>query len=196
MLIPPYPLSWPEDMPRTAPERRRKSTFKTSLAGAIKNVSDSLRLFGSDSGLPVKNVVATTNVGGIHLGDSAIKDPGVAVWFEWDNGMRCIAVDRYLKPEENLQAIHHILEARRTEVRHGGLIIARTAFKGFAALPAPPGKKQWHEVLGVSQSATRAEIDAAYREKSKKAHPDTGGSAEAMKALNTARADALKQARA
>lgn len=186
-MIPPYPLAWPDGMPRTEAGRRRKSSFKTSLAGAVKNVADSLRLFGSDSGLSVSNVVATTNVGGIDLGGGRNVDPGVAVWFDWDGAQRCIAVDRYLTPAENLQAIHHIIEARRTEVRHGGLIIARSAFRGFTALPAPSGKKAWHEVLGVAPDADAAAIAAAYRAKAQNLHPDKGGTHEAMAALNAAR---------
>lgn len=191
MSIPPYPLAWPDGVPRTPPAARKRSQFKTTLAGAIANVRDSLRLFGQDSGLPVTDVVATTNVGGIDLGSSAPKDPGVAVWFTWDGAQRCIAVDRYPTPAENLQAIHHILEARRTEARHGGLNIARTSFKGFQALPAPR-RRSWAEILGVAEDATREQIEAAYRERAKRAHPDAGGSHEAMAALNAARAAALK----
>lgn len=157
----------------------------------MRNVADSLRKFGSDSGQPVKNVVATTNVGGIDLNGGAVKDPGVAVWFEWDGAQRCIAVDRYKKPEENLQAIHHILEARRTEVRHGGITIARTAFRGFLALPG--ASKGWHEVLGVKRDASAEEIQAAYRAQAAKAHPDVGGSHERMAALNAARSEGLKE---
>lgn len=192
MSIPPFPLAWPDGVPRTPPEKRTASRFKTTLAGAIKNVSDSLRLFGDDSSRPVLNIVATTNVGGIDLSGRKPIDPGVAVWFDWDGATRCIAVDRYPTPAENLQAIHHILEARRTEVRHGGLIIAQTAFKGFLALPAPSAR-DWPEVLGVPRTAAPADIEAAYRAKAKTAHPDTGGTKEAMAALNAAREAALKE---
>jgi curved DNA-binding protein CbpA len=47
------------------------------------------------------------------------------------------------------------------------------------------------EVLGVDRSAGRAEIVAAYRDKAKRAHPDAGGSHEAMTALVRARDQAL-----
>ena len=143
--------------------------------------------FGGDTGRKVTDVVITSNVAGISLDPP--KDTGVAVWFEWDGERRCIAVDRYAKVQCNLQAIHHILEARRTEMRHGGLHIVRQTFKGFAALPAP---EQWWEVLGVSQHAVADTINQRYRELARAAHPDSGGSTAAMARLNAARDAGLK----
>lgn len=186
MSYPPYPLTWPDGLPRT--ERKADARFKTTLSAAIKNVKDSLRLFGEDTGKSVSNVSVTSNVAGISF--EAPKDTGVAVWFEWEGAQRCIAVDRYPKVEHNLQAIHHILEARRTEMRHGGLHIVRQTFKGFVALPAPAGAKSWREVLGLSGPVTKADIEIAYRQKAATAHPDKGGSNEEMTALNRARAEA------
>ena len=63
------------------------------------------------------------------------------------------------------------------------------AFTGFVALPAP--KSPW-DVLGVPRGASQDEIDAAYRQRAKTAHPDAGGSSDAMQALNEAREAALK----
>ena len=186
MSFPPYPLAWPDGLPRT--ERKATSQFRTSLNGAIENVRKSLAAFGSDTGKPVSNVSVTSNVGGISFAEPT--DTGVAIWFEWEGAQRCIAVDRYPKVQDNLQAIHHILEARRTELRHGGLHIVRQTFKGFVALPAPEGAKGWREVLGLTGTVTLSEVDRAYREKAATAHPDKGGSAEAMQALNRARAEA------
>lgn len=185
MSIPPFPLAWPEGLPRT--ERRVSSQFRTSLSGALKNVRESLRLFATDSGKAVAEIVLSSNVGGLDPGQPS--DPGVAAWFTWDGQQRCIAVDRYPKVEDNLQAIHHIIEARRTEMRHGGLHIVRQTFKGFTALPAPPGRKPWREVLHFlpSQTVTRQDIDRAYRDLAGTAHPDKGGLSEAMTELNRAR---------
>ena len=187
MSRPPYPLVWPDGLPRT--ERKAGSAFKTSLSAAIKNVQASLRLFGSDTGKPVSDTGVTSNVGGISF--AAPSDTGVAIWFTWDGAERCIAVDRYPKVEDNLQAIHHILEARRTEMRHGGLHIVRQTFKGFVALPAPEGAKPWREVLDLPNGpVTAAMIDAAYRGGAQTAHPDKGGSTESMQLLGRARAEA------
>jgi hypothetical protein len=186
--IPPYPLSWPDGFPRT--ERKVTSQFRTTLSAALKNVRGSLQLFAKDSGKEVSNIVLSSNAGGLEL-DQPI-DTGVAAWFEWDGQQRCIAVDRYPKVEDNLQAIHHIIDARRTEMRHGGLHVVRQTFKGFTALPAPPGRKSWREVLGFrpdERLAGAASIDARYRELAAKAHPDRGGTTDKMAELNRARAE-------
>jgi hypothetical protein len=155
---------------------------------ALNNVRKSLEAFGKDSGKGVTEISITSNV---TLGETRPSDTGVAVWFTWDGQQRCIAVDRYPKPEDNLQAIHHVLEARRTEMRHGGLHVVRQTFKGFTALPAPPGRKSWRDVLGITGQVTPADVDTAYRQKATELHPDKpGGDAAAMAELNRARAEA------
>jgi hypothetical protein len=186
----PYPLAWPENMPRWK-SARQPGQFKTTLAGAMNNVADSLRRFGTDSGKPVTEVVISSNV---TLGRNNPEDPGVAIWFKWDGLSVCIPVDRYSKVEANLQAIHHIVEARRTELRHGTLALVRATFTGFAALPAPGGRKSWNEVLGFSNKRADAEaVEAAYRRLARARHPDRGGSNEAMAELNAARDEALRE---
>lgn len=47
--------------------------------------------------------------------------------------------------------------------------------------------KDYYDVLGVTSRATAEEIDKAYRQQARRLHPDSGGSEEAMKALNEAR---------
>jgi len=185
-----YPLSWPPTFPRYK-HARVSGAFKTSLSGALKNVQDSLRRFGADSGKSVKDVVLSSNV---TLGVNRPDDPGVAVWFTWDGMQVCIPVDRYATPEANLQAIHYIIEARRTELRHGTLALVRATFEGFRALPAPKGE-HWTDVLGLPESATAEQIQAKHRDLAKTAHPDAGGSNERMARLNRARDEALREAR-
>jgi hypothetical protein len=186
----PFPLQWPEGLPRTANPTR--SRFNTTLASALKNVQKSLEMFGADSGKRVTDIVLSSNVGG-GLVPAPVKDKGVAAWFTWEDEPRCIAVDRYDKVEDNLQAIHHVLEARRTELRHGGLNIARQTFRGFTALPKPAGSKEWWEVLGLEgPNATKGDIDEAYRRLAAKAHPDKpGGSHDKMAKLNAAKGAGL-----
>jgi hypothetical protein len=51
MSIPPYPLAWPEGLPRTL--NREELRVKATLPGALENVRTSLRLFGQDTGKAV-----------------------------------------------------------------------------------------------------------------------------------------------
>lgn len=185
--IPPYPLAWPSDLPRTT--SKTESRFKATLAQAIKFVDDELRLFGKDTGKAISDVSITSNVAG--LSGAAPSDTGVAVWFVWEGQQRCIAVDRYAKVQDNLQAVGHIISARRTEMRHGGLHIVRTTFKGFTALPAPGGKKPWTEVLKVSARASVEEIGRAYRDRAK----ESAGNETQLLLINLARDEALAERR-
>jgi len=191
MTISAYPLTWPETMPRS--KSPVKSQFRTTLNGALANVKDSLKRFASDSNREIgTSLVISSNV---TLGVSKPSDPGVAVWFVWDGMQVCIAVDRYPNVEDNLQAIHHVIEARRTELRHGGLAIVRATFQGFRALPAPNSKKSWREVLGFApqQFPSPQSIHKAYLMAARRAHPDAGGSDEAMVEVNAAKEAALKE---
>lgn len=180
MTIAAYPLHWPPAFPRT--KTREKGAFKTTLAGALHNVQGSLSRFASDSGKKLEHLVMSSNV---TLGVQRPDDPGVAVWFVWDGLGVCIAVDRYLTVEANLQAIHHIIEARRVELRHGTLALVRATFAGFLALPAPAGR-EWWDVLGVHQGAHGEAVKAAYRRLASEHHPDKGGDPERMAEINEA----------
>lgn len=187
-----YPLTWPSQFPRKQhPER---GAFKTALTAALKNVQDSLRRFAADSGKKVDGLVISSNV---TLGVQKPADAGVAVWFTWDGLQVCIPVDRYQTVEANLQAIHHIIEARRVELRHGTLALVRATFQGFVALPAPAAgaKRHWREVLGFpTDYRVSAElVKERYRARASSAHPDKGGTTAEMTELNRARDDALKE---
>lgn len=191
-MINAYPLTWPRDFPRT--KIRSKSAFKTSLAGALKNVENSLRAFSSDSAKKIERLVISSNV---TLGAKNPEDSGVAVWFFWDGLEVCFPVDRYLRVEENLQAIHHIIEARRTELRHGGIAIVRATFTGFKALPAPKGT-DWRTLFdvplgsgNVTDQLARARIH--YRSLANLHHPDKGGDAQKMAEINSAWDEAQKE---
>ena len=188
-----YPLTWPDNFPRA--KARERGQFRTSLTGALSNVEKSLAGFARDSRRKLEGLVISSNV---TLGDRKPDDPGVAVWFGWDGLSVAIAVDRYASVEANLQAIHHIIEARRVELRHGTLALVRATFQGFVALPPPPGaapRRTWREVLGfpLGKKVSGLSIENAYREKAKRAHPDVGGSDTAMAELNRARDEALKE---
>lgn len=149
MTVQAFPLQWPDHIPRS--RYREHSRFKTTLSGAIANVRTSLQRFANDSGKKLEGVVLSSNA---TLGVDKPADPGVAAWFVWDGMSICIPVDRYQKVEENLQAIHHVIEARRVELRHGTLHLVRATMHGFKALPPPPGakpKRAWWDVLASAR---------------------------------------------
>jgi hypothetical protein len=172
--------------PRT--EKREKSRFKTELHTALKNVEGSLRNFAVDSRKPVTNIVLSSNCS---LGNTKPADPGIAVWFVWDGLQVCIPCDRYLTPAENLQAIHHVLEARRVELRHGTLSMVRATMTGFVALPG----RGWREVMRFTPDymPTVDEVTERYRSLARELHPDNGGSHDAMARLNGAKTEAFAE---
>jgi hypothetical protein len=183
-----WPLAWPEGWPRTT--KPTGSAFKTSLAGALENVRKSIAAFSKDSGKGVSEALISSNV---TLGEQRPRDAGVAVYFTWDDISTCIAVDRYLKVEDNLQAIHHVIEAERTKLRHGGLNLVRAAFRGYAALPPPTsGSRPWHVVLGVDPGASALDIEKAYMRLRSSTHPDKGGAPEEFYEVQSAYAAARR----
>ena len=187
-MIDSYPLHWPELHPKA--KNRISSKFKTSLAGALNNVNKSVAGFGKYSGKVCTEIVISSNV---TLGAQNPKESGVAIWFKWDGLQLCIAIDRYLRVEENLQAIHHIVEARRTELRHGGLHVVRQTFIGFKALPEKASTESWYDILLVKQDSTEDVVKSNYRSLVTQYHPDKpGGSSEKITKINLAWEEAKK----
>jgi hypothetical protein len=147
------------------------------------------------------DLIVSTNVAtrldGLPRGDQRNPDdPGAAVYWRKNQGlpMKCMAIDRYRGVADNLCAIAATLEAMRAIERHGGAEILDRAFTGFAALPASTGRP-WRVVIGIADSAnpTRQMIEEHFRVRARSAHPDTGGSNEAMSELNRARDEALRE---
>lgn len=171
-----FPLQWPEGWARNT--RPASSQFKTTLAAALNNVEKAIAMFAKDSGKKVENVLISSNV---TLGTMRPNDAGVAIYFSWDGLSTAIAVDRYAKVEDNLQAIYHCIEAERTKLRHGGINLVRAAFRGYAALPPPDinSNRPWREVLGYGGNNIK-DAERAYRRCVSKLHPDKGGDKDAF----------------
>ncbi len=212
MTITAYPLTWPAGWPRTGNRRRAKFgktetkrnqvspeiTWKSlraiTIFEAVRRVRDELRRLGATDDDCIISSDLKLRLDGLPRSDQAQpKDPGVAVYWQPRDGgpTKVMAIDLYDKVADNLAAIAATLEAMRAIERHGGAQILERAFTGFDALPPPPDC--W-EVLGLdgSRKPDRLAIDAAYRRKAKEAHPDMGGSEDAMQRLNNARKRALE----
>lgn len=86
-----------------------------------------------------------------------------------------IICDTFGTYDENLSAVALAITGMRLNEVRG---IADTVRQAYAALPPPdaaPMKRDPYEILGVMHDADEEVITAAFRAKSKKYHPDTGG---------------------
>jgi hypothetical protein len=188
-----FPLKWPAGWLRA--KRRVPSRFKLTLTQARDELLRELMRGWMASSVVISSNLALRHDGLPRAGQSGrIDDPGVAVWFYWHGRQRCVACDAFDRAEHNLTAILRTLEATRGITRWGALSMDQAA-QIFAALPPPKSIRPWHEVLGVARTASLKEIHAAYKQRATKAHPDLGGSKDAMTELNAAREDALRTAR-
>lgn len=198
-----YPLSWPEGWPRTPAAERKNgwTAFKRSSNGRYGSSQAWTFAAARDALLEEvwkhkpTSVTLSTNFqpgkNGPQEGRRRPEDEAVAVYFQRKGKPYVMACDRYGDAEGNMRSLALALEAMRQLERHGGGTMMERAYEGFAALPAP---KSWWEILGVTQAASVAEIEAAYRFKARAAHPDSGGSTAAMAELNAARDQARSAA--
>lgn len=200
-----YPLAWPAGRPRTpAADRKRApfnrksqkpgqswvSTDSLTVADALKRLDAELGRLGAIYPLLSSNL--ETRLDGRPRSDKGQpSDPGVCAYFTLNGKPFALACDRYDRVADNIAALAAHVEATRAIARHG-VASASETLRAFEALPAPPSA--W-ELLGLSPPASRTQVEAAYRAKAKKAHPDRpGGSHDRMAALSAARDTALSEA--
>lgn len=192
-----YPLQWPPGWPRTSDSHKVGSLFKADYGKACRKLNAELRMLRA-SNVVISSEVPIAKQTGMPFADWArrrLSDTGVAVYFTWKNRERVMARDAHWTVHENIMSIAHAIEHMRGLSRHGGDHMMTQAFEGFTALPAPENmkpKRPWWEVFGLPADCDDREmIEAVFRHKIKKAHPDNGGSDDAMKELNEARREAL-----
>lgn len=204
-----YPLCWPAGWKRSStrkqarfsssnrnPSTSYRNRTELSVAVATKRVMGELGRMGiGDWNVIISTNLKTRRNGLPYSNQKEPNDPGVAVYWKDRSGQqRCMAVDIYDRVADNLGAIAATLEAMRAIERHGGAEILERAFLGFQALPPPvEGARPWWEVLGFhdNESVTLEKAEQAFRELSKKLHPDLGGDAGGFAEL----ADAIRKAR-
>lgn len=191
----PYPLQWPAARPRRKSSARRKGQFSSnglhvSVAQAIKRLQDELDRVGAR--YPVISTNVEVRLDGLpRSGQRKPEDPGVAVYFQLQGEPHCLPCDTYDDVAQNIAAIAEHIKATRAIERHG-VASVREMFSGFAQIPAQAGQRAWWAVLGLTQSATLMEIEAAYRKLARELHPDHGGSDTLMAELNQARDEARR----
>lgn len=189
MTVEAHPLHWPAGRPRTAPHRRERARFDTSMASARHAIVREIeRLTGTrrfgDAGIVISTNLELRRDGLPYASRKAPDDPGVAVYFNYGGQQRCFACDRWIRIEDNMQAIAKTIEALRGIERWGTGDMLEAAFTGFTALPSPDAEPHWRDVLGPCQ--TLDEARAAYRRAAAVAHPDKGGSDKQMAEINRA----------
>lgn len=195
--IPAFPLQWPAGWKRTPLSSRTRARFgkassgyggytsrgELTVAQATDRVLGELRRMGvRDYNLVISSNLQLRLDGLPRSGQREPEDPGVAVYWrdstQDGHPMRCMAVDRYDRVADNLAAIAATLDAMRAIERHGGAEVLNRAFTGFTALPGAGDSEHWSDVLGIPATASRDEIDSAYRRLRSQHHPDRGGDAD------------------
>lgn len=183
-----FPLFWPAAYPRCTP--RRRAHFKTrAFTAAVEGIYHELRLLGA------KEIIVSTNIpirndGLPYANPPRIEDPGVAVYFKLKGQPRSMACDKWDLVDHNAHALALTIDAMRGLDRWGASQMLDRVFQGFAALPAPEPEASWWEVLEVDRSSPIEKVEGQFRRMLKTAHPDVGGTHEAMTALNRAIAQA------
>lgn len=171
-----YPLYWPEQWPRTAPEDRKNARFDDrSVYQARRILAEEIRRFGAT------DLIISTNLelkldGTPRSSQREPTDRGVAVYFKRNGVDMALACDIYLTVEDNLWALCRTLQALRQIERDGSPALINRAFKGFAQLDDPDALPWW-STLHVKETATDEEILTAYRRLALVHHPDHGGDA-------------------
>lgn len=167
------PLYWPSNQPRT--QVTEPSAFGVhSIDSQTQFILAELARMGVASSL----VKLSTNLrlrkdGYPHSGQGQPYDPGVAVWFEFNEREHVLACDKWHRLEHNMRAIAKHIEALRAQERWGVGSLEQS-FRGFVAIPESVGRP-WREILGFAPSSTPSlsQIKLAYRTAAKDRHPDT-----------------------
>jgi hypothetical protein len=175
------PLDWPADWTRSHQHSSSARFINLTHEKAFSSLEYELKRLGA------RHIVCTYN-----NGPDRHSDPAVAVFFLLNGAQMVMARDEFDTTPGNARSITLAIKALRQLERHGGGAMKNRAFAGFKALPS---SKTPYDVLSVRPDATVEEINRQFRIKAAEAHPDKGGTDEAMALLNWARGEALKKAR-
>lgn len=203
------PLCWPNNVARRSMGQRghpqfysRSITQAAQFVIAEINRINKRRWDHTDESVIISTNLRLNQNGLPGANQPQPADTGVAVYFKlrferngkWYERHCVLTCDRWIKLEDNLWAIGKDIEAQRARERWGSTTTEQ-AFQGYLAIPDKTGGPAWWTRLGVTSSASREEIEQAYRTKSKKAHPDTGGTAREFSDLQEAYEQAMAQFR-
>lgn len=189
-----FPLQWPDGWART--KNRQRAPYRITGDQARRELERELKLLGA------RRVIISTNVplrldGKPYAGSMGrnYADPGVAVYFQREvkgtSHPQVIACDKFDGVDGNIRAVGLAVEGIRAIQRSGASELLDRAFTGFKALPPIGGttvitEPNWWDVLGVGPAHPTTLITQCYYDLASKHHPDKGGDAGAMAAINRA----------
>lgn len=195
-----YPLCWPDNVARTAPQKRTYAHFKDiSVDYACRLLLAEInRLNGHSWNASDPNIIISSNVnlrldGLPRSNQGEPPDTGVAVYFQlrfaaggkYHHRPIVMSCDKWNRVSWNIYAIMKDIEAQRARARWGCGSIQQ-AFQGYVAIPEKCGGDAWWTVLGILPSADRNTVEAAYKKLAQTEHPDKGGTQERWLRLQTA----------
>jgi hypothetical protein len=186
-----YPLCWPENKPRAAD--RKSAPFKTTLPKAEREIEYEMGRWRARGYI--------VSMSPRHR--AKLVDPGIALWWNQPIAgkpvaeLRVLACDTYEGIEDNAHAIALTLTGLRAFERYGTYTREQAIEGARLALPPPTrvDGPPWWEVLGVEASWPLEAIEALWRSKAEKAHPDRGGSHDEIARLNAAMDEARQELR-
>jgi len=172
-------LNWPTGIERTDPsERTMGSKFSASLGDTTDEIQTSMeRMDVTD----YRASHAGQGMGEHNLPryNAIPDDPGFVLRWSVDGRDHAVACDGYTALGANVREVYLWIEETRKRAKRK----ARTAQAEFAAAALPSGEAAEADelsapapkVLGVQPDAPEAVIQAAFRERVKKAHNDLDG---------------------
>lgn len=188
-----FPLEWPAGWKRTQSHMRQHAAFSTKSTAdrrmtiyvATERLEREIDRLGGSR--PTLSTNVSLRLDGRPRSDEEPRDPGAALYFTFKGRATVFACDRFTRVADNIAAIAAHIDALRRVERYGVGTLEQ-ALAGYKALPADTAAN-WRAVFGFSedQRVTLDELDSAFKARAKTAHPDLGGTDDAMSHLNRAR---------
>lgn len=188
-------INWgrPETIERQSGHRFRAGWFDTIdlLTAEVE------RLDGGVIAIQVDADPSDIRLDGMLRSRARVGFPGVKVSFESKHGPLTYATDAYDHWQANVRAIALGLQALRAVDRYG-ISSSGEQYRGWSALTAGPAEKTLtvDEARGVLADASGLlttdltnshAVRSAWKQASRRAHPDTGGTADAFRLITAAR---------
>ena len=186
-------VEWPPHLPRTAAgNRHRSSPYQVTQAQAVADLETEIdRLDPDDWRVSIGNQHTKSN--GMPLHNANPDDPSFVLRWSKDGTVYAVGCDHYADLRDNVREVGKWIH--ETRMRDNRSVV--TGGSNFAAAELPPGDDEEqsvvvaqeppHEVLGVTPDADESVVNAAYRVRVKKAHPDNGGSKDEFKRVRRAK---------